>query len=81
MFAQSGLISRTRKKFVEIVVVAECYLLTNHVKNKESRKQSFQICFPVKLTDGRISVKKEKNSSYLIYNIFSLGKMPGKPFS
>ena len=28
-----------------------------------------------------MSMKKEKNSSYLIYNIVSLGKMAGKPFS
>ena len=25
-------------KFVEIIVVAECYLITNHVKNKESKE-------------------------------------------
>ena len=28
-----------------------------------------------------MSAKKEKHSSHLIYNIFSLGKMDGKPFS
>ena len=28
-----------------------------------------------------MSMKKEKNSSQLIYNIFNLGKMAGKPFS
>ena len=27
-----------------------------------------------------MSMKKEKNSSYLIYNIVCLGKMAGKPF-
>ena len=33
--------------------------------------------------DGRISIKREQISSYLVYNIFSLGKMAGKaePFS
>ena len=36
---------------------------------------------PVKLTDGRISVKKENKYSHLIYNIFSPGKMAGKSFS
>ena len=51
---------RTRNKFFEIVAVAECYLISNHVKNKESKKQPFQICLPVKLADGRMSMKKEK---------------------
>ena len=33
--------------------------------------------------DERISIKKEQISLYLVYNIFSLGKMSGKaePFS
>ena len=30
------------------------------------------------LADERISIKKEQFSSYLVYNIVSLGKMPGK---
>ena len=36
----------------------------------------------VKLVDGRTS-KKEEISSYLVYNIFSLGNLAGKaePFS
>ena len=35
------------------------------------------------LADERISVKKEKSSLYLVYNIVSQGKMVGKadPFS
>ena len=28
-----------------------------------------------------MSIKKEKNSSYIIYNIFNLGKKVEKPFS
>ena len=68
-FAQLGVIPRTRNKFVEIVAVTECYLITNHVKNKESKKQSFRICLPVTLADGRMSMKTEKNYSYLIYRI------------
>ena len=59
-FAQLGVTPRTRNRFDEIVAVAECYLISNHVKNKESKKQPFQICFPVKLADGRMSMKKEK---------------------
>ena len=70
---------RTRNKFAEIVAVAECYLIRNHVKNKESKKQ--RMCVSVKLADGKMSMKKENNSSYIIYNIFNLGKMAGKPFS
>ena len=72
---------RTRNKFVEIVAVAECYLIRKHVKKKESKKQPFRICVSVKLADGKMSMKKENNSSYIIYNIFNLGKMAGKPFS
>ena len=70
---------RTRNKFVEIVAVAECYLIRKHVKNKESKKQ--RMCVSVKLADGKMSMKKENNSSYIIYNIFNLGKMARKPFS
>ena len=68
---------------IEIAAVAECYLMITHIKNKDSKKQPFPICISVKLTDGRKSIKKEKNSLYLIYNIVSLGKMAEKtePFS
>ena len=45
-------------KFVEIVALAERYFIIAHVKNKESKKQPFQICFPGKLADGRMPIKK-----------------------
>ena len=35
-------------------------------------------CNNIPSADERISVKKEQISSYLVYNIFSLSKMPGK---
>ena len=77
MLAQLGVIPIIRNNFVEIVAVSEHYLIPNHVKNKESKKN------PVKLSNGKILMKKEKKkkSSYLIYNIVSLGKMAGKPSS
>ena len=59
-FAQLGATPRTRNRFDEIVTVSECYLISNHVKNKESKKQLFQICLPMKLADGRMSMKKEQ---------------------
>ena len=62
MLAQLGVIPRTRNKFVEIVAVAECYLIITHVKDKESKKKSFQICLPVKLVDERMLIKNEKAS-------------------
>ena len=34
--------------------------------------------FSIKLADGKMSMKKEKISSYLIYNIISFSKMAGK---
>ena len=69
---------RTRNKFVEIVSLAECYLITNHVKNKEAKNEPFRLYLPVKLPDSRMSMKKGKNSSHLNNNVVSLGKMAGK---
>ena len=79
-FVQLGVIPRTRINFDETVAVAECYLIKNHVKNKESKKQPFQICLSVKLADRKMSMEKENISSYLIYNILNFCKMAGKPF-
>ena len=45
-------------KFVEIVALAERYFIIVRVKKKESRKQPFQTCFPGKLADGGMSIKK-----------------------
>ena len=41
------------------------------------------MCLPIELADGRMSMKKQKKkkNSYLIYNIFNLGKKTEKPFS
>ena len=33
---------------------------------------------PVKFNDGRMSIKKEKNYSFLIYDIVCMNKMAGK---
>ena len=77
-FAQLRVIPRTRNKFVEVVAVAKHDFIIAHVKNKESKKHPFRICLPVKLADGKTSIKKGKIFSYLIYNIVSLGKMAGK---
>ena len=57
VFAQFGVISRIRNKFVEIVATAERYFIIAHAKNKESKKQPFWIRFPVR--------EKGKISSYL----------------
>ena len=54
MFTQLGVIPRAGYKYVEIVAAVESYLITNHVNNKKSKKQPFQICLPVKLSDGRM---------------------------
>ena len=45
-------------KSVEILAFAERYFIIAHVKNKESKKQPFQIYFRVKLAKGRMSIKK-----------------------
>ena len=36
-FAQLGVMPRRMNKYVEIVAVAECHLITNHVKGKNQR--------------------------------------------
>ena len=35
-----------KEKFLEIVGVAERYLIITHVKNKESKRRPFRICPP-----------------------------------
>ena len=65
VFAQLGVISRTKSRFVEIVAVEKRYLITTHVKNEESKMQPFRICLPVQLADGRMLIKKAKKFSYL----------------
>ena len=77
VFAPLGVMPRTNK-IVEIAAASECYLIINLLKNKESKKQLFRIYLPIKLAEGKISMKKEKNSSKLIYNIASFIKMAGK---
>ena len=81
---QSRVITKTRNKFFEIVAVAERYLAINSCKNKESKKQLLRIYLLVKLGYGRMSMKKAKNSSDLIYVfqlIVSLNRMDGKAFN
>ena len=44
-FAQLGFIPRTKNKFVEIAAVADCYLITNHVKYmKEAAVSNMPSC-------------------------------------
>ena len=44
-FAQLGVIPSTKNKLVKIVAVAECYLITNHVKNiKEAAVPNMPSC-------------------------------------
>ena len=64
VFAPLGVMTTTNK-IVEIAAASECYLIINLLKNKESKKQLFRIYLPVKLAEGKISMKKEKNSSKL----------------
>ena len=58
--------SQKQEKFAEIVAITECSLIITDLQNKESRKQPFRKNLPVKLVDGRMSVKEEKVFSYLI---------------
>ena len=58
--------SQKQEKFAEIVAITECSLIITDLQNKESRKQPFRKNLPVKLADGRMSVKEEKVFSYLI---------------
>ena len=58
--------SQKQEKFAEIVAITECSLIITDLQNKESRKQPFRKNLPVKLVDGRMSVKEGKVFSYLI---------------
>ena len=59
-------------------MTSECYLIINPFIKQGIRKAAVpNITFP-KLADGEISVKKEKISTYLIYNVISFSKMTGK---
>ena len=86
VLSQLGNIMRTRNKFVEIVAASElrhCYLIINsEIKGVAVPTMSsdyvFRLCLPVKLADGTMTIKKDKISLYLTYNIVSLRKMAGK---
>ena len=44
-FAQLGVTPRINDKFIQIIAVAECYVITNHVKNiKERRVPNMSSC-------------------------------------
>ena len=57
VFLELEVIPRTINKFVKIVAFAERYFIIAHVKNKESKKQPFQIYFCVKSAEGKMSIK------------------------
>ena len=61
VFTQLGVIPRIMNKFVEIIAVAERSFVTAHLKNEEWEKHPFSLWLPVKVADGRMSVKKGKN--------------------
>ena len=67
VFAQLGVIPRTRN--------TSCYrVLLNYKPSKESGIEKAAV------KNRRMSMKKEKNSSYLIYNIYNLRKIDGNLF-
>ena len=74
VFAQLGVITRTRNKFVEIVVASEWYLIINSgIKEAAVRTMTSR-----KISWWKNIHKKGKNYSYLTYNIVSLSKITGK---
>ena len=78
VFELLGVIARTNNKIVEIAGASECYLIINPFKESGIKEAAVPNIPSVKLADGKMSMKKEKNSSYLIYNIISFSKMEGK---
>ena len=58
----------------EAVAVTEGSLIIADVQNKRSKKQLLRVYLPVKLANKKMSIKKEKNSPFLIYNIASLSE-------
>ena len=61
VLAQLGVIPRIMNKFAEIIAVVERSFVIAHVKNKEWKKHPFWLWLPVKVADGRMSIKKGKN--------------------
>ena len=88
-FTQLGVIPRAKNKIFETVVVAERCSVRTHVKSKESKNQLFLTNLPVKLANGRMSIKKGKkifvtNLQYCQFeqDIFRLSRMEKtEPFS
>ena len=77
-FAQLGVISRTKNRFVEIVAVAECYLITNHVKNiKEAAVPNMPSC---KISWWKNVNEKEKKLFALNLQHFQFGQDGWKTF-
>ena len=74
-FAELGVITRTSNKFLEVVAVAEGYLIITHVKNKEIKKQPLRIYLSIKLAIGKMSIEQKSISSHLIYHIDCVSKM------
>ena len=77
-FAELGVLTRTSNKFLVVVAVAECYLITTHVKSKETKKQPLRIHLSIKLAIGKMPIEQKSIPSHLIYNIDSLSKMAWK---
>ena len=48
------------------------------IKNQRSGLSKYVFLRYYALADGRTSVKKKEISSYLVYNVVSLGKLTGK---
>ena len=77
-FAQFVVIQRTNSKFVKIVAVAECYLITNHVKNiKEAAVPNMPSC---KISWWKNVSEKGKKLFALNLQHFQLGQDGWKTF-
>ena len=63
-FEQLWIFAGSRNKYLEMVAFAERYLNITDVENKEWSKH-FRLYLSVKLADGKIPIKKGKNSNFL----------------
>ena len=50
-YGQLSIITKISYNFVEIVLVAQCYLIITYVQYQESKKQMFRIYLHLKLID------------------------------
>ena len=56
----TAFVQAKKETSVEMVAVADGYLIVTDAQNKESKKQPFRIYLPVRLPDGKLLIERKK---------------------